>query len=204
MDSKADVFLWKRLKSGDKGALESIYNTHIEALLQYGMRFSNNQQLVEDAIQDLFIYIWNRREGLSDTDSIIRYLLVSLKRNLFKKLKVAGKTVDAEPEHHSFAAELSIEDVLISEERDSERSQLLAQAFQQLSAKQKEAIYLRFYQKMEYDAICEILDINYQSVRNLISRSLQKLRDHMPLAIVLSILYFFTKILSTKPEWPAY
>lgn len=202
MDSKADIFLWRRLKSGDKGALESIYSTHVSALIQYGKRYSSNEQLVEDAIQDLFLYIWNSREKLGDTDSILKYLLVSLKRSLFKKMKAASKTADAEPEHHAFEAELSMEDMLIAEEGGVERSAQLKQAFEQLSAKQKEAIYLKFYQQMDYEDICEVMDINYQSVRNLISRSLQRLRKYMPLLIVLSLLFskFFQKILSTNHD----
>jgi len=30
---------------------------------------------------------------------------------------------------------------------------------------------------MEYDEICQIMDINYQSAYNLLQRSLQKVRD---------------------------
>ncbi|NNE30084.1 MAG: sigma-70 family RNA polymerase sigma factor [Saprospiraceae bacterium] len=200
MTDSGDIFLWRRLKTGDKKALEQIYSTHVDALIQYGRRFCSNEQLVEDAIQDLFIYVWSNKEKLGDTDSIIRYLLISLKRALFKKMKEAGKIADAEPEHHSFEASLSMEDMIIEEEGFEEQSTKLKQAFEALSAKQKEAIYLRFYQKLDYEAICEIMEINYQSVRNLISRALSRMRGHMNVLFwwILLLGEIFAKILSTK------
>lgn len=46
-----------------------------------------------------------------------------------------------------------------------------------LTPRQREIIYYRFIEEMEYDEICQIMDINYQSAYNLLQRSLQKVRD---------------------------
>ena len=56
-----------------------------------------------------------------------------------------------------------------------------------LTERQKEIIYLRFVHDMSFDDISQIMDINTQSARNLISRSLQKLRDNISNA---SIVFF--------------
>lgn len=53
----------------------------------------------------------------------------------------------------------------------------LQKAIEQLSSRQKEAIYLRFIRDLSYEEIGEVLGINYQSSKNLISRTLVKLRD---------------------------
>ena len=46
-----------------------------------------------------------------------------------------------------------------------------------LTERQKEIVYLRFIHDMTIDEIAQIMDMNTQSARNLISRSLQKLRE---------------------------
>ena len=79
-----DLDIWRNLKRGDKRALESIYREHASALLKYGRKFVADGQLVEDCLQDLFIDIWQKRQNLSDTDSIKKYLLVSLRRLIIR------------------------------------------------------------------------------------------------------------------------
>ena len=46
-----------------------------------------------------------------------------------------------------------------------------------LTPRQREIIYYRFIEEMEYDEICQIMDINYQSAYNLLQRSLQKSKE---------------------------
>ena len=50
-----DLQLWQRLKAGEKNALAQIYEDHAAKLLKYGYKFSDNEQLVEDCLQDLFV-----------------------------------------------------------------------------------------------------------------------------------------------------
>ena len=45
-------------------------------------------------------------------------------------------------------------------------------AFEKLSPRQKEIIYLKFYHNLSYEAVSEIMDINYQAARNLLSQAI--------------------------------
>ena len=172
----SDQKLWRRLKSGDSRALENIYRQHVHALIDYGSRFTPDTPLVEDAIQDLFIEIWKNKKTVGDTDSIIRYLLVSLRRKLFRMLKKKSRvSTDEIP----FQLDATIESDWIKTEMQIERNEKLRLALEQLSKKQKEAIYLKYEMDMSYEEICQVLDINYQSVRNLVSRGIKSIRNHM-------------------------
>lgn len=181
--------LWEKFKSGDQQALESIYQSHIASLLQYGKRFVSNDQQLEDAVHDLFLQLWTRRENLGSTDSIIGYLLLSLKRSLFKiakaNLKVVGDDVVQEQD---FNCELTIEELIIQGESAKEKSSQLKMAFSRLSAKQKEALYLKYYQNLDYEAIAAIMQINYQSVRNLVSKGIIRLREAMIAMVILLLI----------------
>ena len=75
-----DQATWDKFKDGDHSVFKKIYEDHIEALLQYGMRFSLESARVEDEIHNLFVYLWQHRGNLGTTDNIRCYLLVALSR----------------------------------------------------------------------------------------------------------------------------
>lgn len=46
-----------------------------------------------------------------------------------------------------------------------------------LTPRQKEVLYYRYMKNLTYDEIGEIMQMNYQSILNLIQRSIKKLRE---------------------------
>ena len=186
-----DLELWQELKQGSKKALESIYAEHASALLKYGAKFSLDEQLVEDCVHDLFIELWKNREGIGQTDSIRKYLLVALRRKIIREVGRSSKHISGEePQEYQFEATLSIDQNLITAEIEQARQQQLKAALNALSSRQKEIIYLKYFNGMDNQSISEILDINYQSVRNLLSRTLKALKTHFEAWWIL-ICYFF-------------
>ena len=183
----SDKILWNNLKNGDSKALEQIYRTYFSELYNYGKRFSKDENNIEDCIQELFVELWNRREKLSETNAIKPYLLVSLKRKIFHSVKKIRKSTDTELEESYFDAELSIDQILINSETDNEQKNKLKHAFSQLSDRQKEILYLKYYSEMDYDEITKIMDLNYQSARNLVSRAIAKLSKHISLTLLIMI-----------------
>ncbi len=182
----SDLLLWKKLKDGDKTALERIYSTHIAGLLKYGRKFSRNDSVIEDCVQDLFVELWKNREGLGMTDSIQRYLMVALRRKVIRQLGRSKKWVsDKEPTELDFDAEISIDHKLIELEISAERAVQVKEAMENLSKRQKEVIYLKYISGLDYEDIGEIMDINYQSARNLVSNALRALKKHLLPGIII-------------------
>ncbi|WP_230372019.1 RNA polymerase sigma factor, partial [Bacteroides thetaiotaomicron] len=54
---------------------------------------------------------------------------------------------------------------------------LVKRLLDQLSPRQREALTLYYIEEKKYEDICEIMNMNYQSVRNLMHRGLTKLRS---------------------------
>jgi RNA polymerase sigma-70 factor (ECF subfamily) len=172
-----DAQLWQQLRSGQKSALEHIYRREVDALYRYGRRLTENVPLVEDAIQELFIELWKRRESLGATDAIRPYLLVSLRRKIVRlSQKRDQQTLSWEEEQPPEAETDDVESQLIAEEQSAETQQRLQQALQQLSSRQQEILYLKYFQGLDYKDIAEAIGINYQSVRNTASAGLKALR----------------------------
>ena len=73
----------------------------------------------------------------------------------------------------------SIEIQLIKKETEEELQKRIIIAIKKLSIKQQEIIYLRFYNDLSYQEIAVLFDINLQTVRNLMSRSINSLKEDL-------------------------
>ncbi len=187
-----DLLLWRRLREGDQRALKEVYDLYAGSLANYAKKFTHNTEVIEDSIHDLFVSIWQKKENLSDTDSIIKYLCVSLRRDLIRKVsKSLNVTSFDYSEKSDVDFSLTIEDLLIQHETDNAKQEKLRNAFGELSSRQREAIFLKYYEEMSYEQICEVMDINYQSVRNLISKGIIELKK-----VIGFISLFFSMFLS--------
>lgn len=170
--------LWKAFKKGNKQAFSVIYQQNVKVLYHYGRKIINNKDLVEDCIQDLFYELWERRDRLSDTDSIKYYLLKSLRIKLLKEIEKNHKFLEDQriAEYAGFQRVSSYEEELVEEQFQEERKENLSHVLNGLPARQKEAVFLRYYGDLNFEEIASIMSINHQSVHNLIYRAIKILR----------------------------
>lgn len=179
VENKEDErLIWSRFLKGDNQVLSLIYLQHSNALFDYGCRFTVDKDMVKDCIQEVFCSLIRTRSNLGETDNIRLYLLKSLKRKIIRELKnVNSQSSLITDQDYVFDLRVaeSIDDQLY--ELDEEKKQLLSEAMQSLTDRQKEAIYLRFNRGLEYEEISFLLNLNYQSSRALIHRAIEKLRE---------------------------
>jgi len=175
-----DSQLWDDMLKGNKKSLEIIYRMHIHVLYDYGRKFSNDTGLVEDCIQNIFIDIWNKREKLGRTNHIKSYLMLALKRRIFRsQSKLKKINLIESNDNLNFDLTLSKEDMIIQLENEIELHAKLKIALDKLSKKHKEILYLKYQQNLDNKAIAKLLDINYQSVRNSLHRAINRLKNNM-------------------------
>lgn len=181
--------LWQSFKKGDKAAFEWIFTTYKHTLYSYGMTVFSDENLVRDCIQELFIEIWTRRESLADVQSIKFYLIKSL-RNLLVNQITRSKKQRTELQFDPFGESQahSIEQELIAEQARQEQADSLAKYIEKLPRRQKELIYLRFYQQLSYEEIMAVTALSYKSVRNHVCLAIQALRKELCRHAVISLL----------------
>jgi RNA polymerase sigma factor (sigma-70 family) len=177
---KSDTVLWNDFIKGDEDAFRVIYSSHVQALYKYGSNFTHDEAMIKDCIHDVFIDLSKYRSGLGTTNNIKLYLFKSLKHkvvNALGEMKIFG-SVDQEklPFHYS----VSVEDELIDNEFDQQRYKQLEKALSSLTPRQREAIYLKFVSDLSYEELSKVMQLNYQSARNLVFRGLEKLRESFP------------------------
>lgn len=182
--TNSDYFLWERFKNQDKNALSEIYKSNYAVLFDYGWRIIKDEDLVRESIQELFYYLISNLNSLGTTDNIRFYLMASLRRRIFTKLKGDKQMlVSTNDMSYQFDLEPSIEESMINNEISEERKIELERNIKKLPSREKEAIYLKFYKNMNYDEITKIMGINYDSARKLVYRAIKSLRELLDIKI---------------------
>ena len=180
---------WETLKAGNIHSLQELYNLHIGGLYAYGMVLCQDTDRVKDSIHDLFLNIWNNRQGFSIPASGKAYLMVSLRRKIFDRgSKRDQLTVSLDDSGMDQELDSDAEEQWIQSEEESESRLKLGKAMAQLSDRQKEIIHMKYFQQMEYEEIARIMDLNYQSARNLVNRALLVLRKEMITLVLILLL----------------
>ena len=175
--------VWRHFRSGDPGALGVIFNEHYDSLYFYGKKLIQDDDLVKDCVQNLFLKIWMTRHKLMAVESVRPYLLKSLRRHIADQVIARNRKTAMQVDFHGdFAITFSHEDFLVAMQASSEQRESLLRSLNSLPARQREAIFLKFYEDLEYARIAEVMTLNVQSVRNLIHQSLKTIKEQMNLS----------------------
>lgn len=177
-----DLKYWESIIKGDETAYAKLYEQYFKLLYNYGRKICTDKSRVEDAIHDLFVDLWRYRKNLSITTSVRFYLYRSLRRRLVKS---DSKVIWANSDEN-FAMEDALHLITQSKEHDIIETEIhdqqvhrLKKLLNDLSPRQYEALVLYFYDDFSYDDIATLMDLNPQSVRNLVQRGLMQMRQYI-------------------------
>lgn len=175
-----DEELWLQLKQGNRDAFAELFRRYYMRLYEYGIHLvSHKEELLKDTIQDLFADLWEKRKKLAEVQYVKTYLFKSFRRNLLRTLKKRRNILllfdHTNIQPNSFS--LSTQDLMIAAEMKQEIELKVNEALQGLTVSQKEIIYLKFKDNLDYEEIEEITNLKYQSIRNSVHRALKSLRN---------------------------
>lgn len=175
LSNESDVLL--RIQQGDETALATLMRSYYKDLFSYAARFTDDRSLIKDCVQEVFISLWQRRETAAKIFSPRYYLLRATKNRVLKalyksnNLSLANLATDFDSYY-----EFSVEQVIIERQGNEELASRLKTLMAQLTRKQKEIIYLKYYQYLDHRQIAELMNLNQQSVYNLLHEAIRKLR----------------------------
>lgn len=185
MKDLSDQVLWNALKKGDMNAFSTLFKKFYPLLHNYGMKIShNNVALTEDCLQDFFLYIYDHRENLASLDHLKPYLYSSFRRSIIKAINKSSKTVLYDDQIATNIG-FSKEELMIKQEIDGLKEVKIIEFLNELPSRQKEVLYLKYYSGLNITEISNIMEINYQSVVNMIHKSIKKLRQNTSLKLLL-------------------
>lgn len=180
---------------GDELAYAEIYRLYVKDLYALGLWFGIQKEIIEDAIQDVFIEIYTRREKLEKITNLKLYIITAFRNRLFLLVK-KNSPFFTENEIESDLKEHDHLEYLIEQEHIEDEQRKLSFLLSKLNDNQREAIYYRFVEGLSCEEVAYIMNINYQSAKNLLHRAIKKMRSielftpTMLIVIFLQLIYF--------------
>lgn len=172
--------LWQDFLTGDVKAFERLMSGNFRLLFNYGSKFSKDREFIKDSIQDLFLVLWEKKENLDPDAAVKPYLMASLRRLMHRQVSsrawVGGEALQEEGDY--FDIEFSVEEEYIEHEATAVRTRQLQKLLNALPRRQKEVVYLRFFQELSREQISEVMAVSPQTVSNLLQIAIRHLKAH--------------------------
>jgi RNA polymerase sigma factor (sigma-70 family) len=154
-----------------------LYDSQIDNLFAFGTRFTADRELIKDCIQDVFIKLFTKRDYLDSVTNIQSYLFISLRNRINDEFRKNSHNIECDLNDNNVKDIIDSDADLELQELQSQRIGNMKKYVKFLSPRQQQIIQLYYIEQRKYEDICEVMGINYQSVRNLMHRSLSRLRS---------------------------
>jgi RNA polymerase sigma factor (sigma-70 family) len=173
-----DEAYWQALRMGEKSALEALATRHYRPLFHYCTRFTANHALIEDCLQDLFLEIWEKRQTLTAVTTVKAYLFTAIRHNILHRNRRDQFFTTFDESDESADPVFNPENQYLANENEQVQNDLLKQSLDRLPRRQREAIYLRYYEELTYEEIASVMGLNRQVVANYLQHALLTLRKY--------------------------
>lgn len=199
MDNSQHIELLSRKisQNSDQQAFKELYLVYFDRLYKFAFSILHSSEFAEEAVNDVFLNIWQRRSSLKNIESLKNYLFISTKNTSFNYLSKFRKERNT-----------TLDDVLVRFEIDeltpetafftAEIRKEIEQAINQLPPKTKLVFQMAKVEGLKYKEIAQILDISVNTIDNHIATAIKKLcvtlKNISPEEINLILLQLFTKL----------
>lgn len=184
---------WDKIQQGDEDAFRQLYDQYADLLYGYGMKIAGDDTVVTEAIQSLFVYIFEKRETCAAPQSIPAYLCVSLRHMIVNELKRESsgtfKSLDeVDTNEYRFDLEVDIETAIIRSELEKEQLEALQKELNGLTKQQREVLYLKYYKKMSPEEIAQVMGLTPRTVYNTTHMAITRLRERLGTSLLLAVM----------------
>lgn len=166
--------LVKALKEGNQLAFSIVYKTYAAQTFSLAFKYLLNKELAEDAVQNLFLKLWLKKEEIDETKPINRNLFTMLKNDLLNTLRDSKKNIYLLEDCLSMVLEL--EDNSQNENLKQEQMNIIQQALEQLSPQRRKVFEMKVSGKYSNQEIADKLNLSINTIKFQYSQSLKQIR----------------------------
>lgn len=145
-------------------------------LFNFARLLLNDKTEAEDAVQEIFIKLWNLRLSLDEYHSLEAFAMKVTRNWCLDRIK-AKKPVYIDNYTGSYNQYADRENPLTLLE-NSDQLQSVQRIMKELSEQQQTVIQLRDVEEMEFEEIAEIMDMNINAVRVNLSRARTRIKEY--------------------------
>ncbi|MGD8568413.1 MAG: RNA polymerase sigma factor [Gammaproteobacteria bacterium] len=170
-----DSQLMLAVAGGDKAAFTEIVTRHLNAMIQFAMRYVGHRADAEDAAQEAFIRMWNKAASWEPQGFSVRSWMYRITYNLcIDELRKRRPVTPIENEAMLPADDPSGEPD--NELGQAQQQQAVSAALNQLPERQRTAIALCVYHGMSNRDAASVMDVSVEALESLLSRGRRTLK----------------------------
>ena len=168
-----DNRLLKRLRRGDKDALQRIYEKYRDDLFTVAMSLLHNIHASEDCLQEVFLTIADVKKNANIRRNLKGYLVSCIANRARNQQRKASVKSNCPAEHLSG---LEILNDPAQQLVDREQFYRLLEALTQLPDRQREAFVLHVQGGMKFRQIAKLQNVSIKTVQSRYRYGIEKLR----------------------------
>jgi len=188
------ISLLNGLQRGEELAFALLYNQYADLLYSYGTGLGFAKEDIEDSIQEIFCNLYLNHSKINEINNLKFYLLRALKNRLLNVSQASRTQNFIDMENVDFYTEVTVLDDLIDAEDRTAIQKKIQSYLDELTGRQREAIYLRYIEDLDYEEIAELMNMTVPSVRNLVFKAIKQLRNSKIPSLMWPILFSIVKI----------
>src|ERR1700743_1862876 len=138
---------WLLALEGDTHAFQSIHGELFRGLYDYALKLLQDGDLAGDAVQELFVKIWVKRNTIGPLQKVKPYFFTALRRqilNQLRNLRLRELRVGGLPRPD---IDFSPEEIVVRKEDYATLQGKIAALLNELPKRQKEVIYLHYFEE---------------------------------------------------------
>ena len=174
-DRAPDAVLLARLAADDASALDTLLARYWQPLTLFIARLTGSVEAAEDAVQEAFCRLWERRRSWRGEGSVngllfrlARNSAISAHRREDAEARAASVVGEAMPPHHE-----------IAEMPNDQLRAALERAIAELAPRRREVFLLRVVHDLSYKEIADVMGTSTQTVANQLSTAVRELRSRL-------------------------
>jgi len=176
-----DYELLQRLAVGDEYAFAALFAQYHDALVAFAYKRLHDEEDARDAVQDVFIRVWNNRTALRSETNLSSYLYRAVFNsvlNVFKQRAIRTEHLQSFREILPHAIEGTDHGI-----REQDMAAIITMEVAALPPKMREAFELRWRDGLSNREIAARMGLSEQTVETHMKRTLRVLRQRLTVAV---------------------
>jgi RNA polymerase sigma-70 factor (family 1) len=173
-EARSDDRLLDRLRDGDPDAFDDVVREQFAPLVRFANGYVRQLALAEDLVQDVFVWLWERRATLAPRETLTSYLYGAVRHRALDALRrsTTEARVRERMGEHLDSETTSVLDVM----SHSDDRSVLWRAVAALSERRRAALRLRYALGLSHAEVAEVLGVSPKAAKELVLRTLDALR----------------------------
>jgi RNA polymerase sigma factor (sigma-70 family) len=185
-----NILLWNGVREDGQDALVNLYEQLYFSLVSYGIRICGDVEITKDAINDMFLEIWDQRHKLPEVSNVKSYLFTYLRRKIFAGIRQTKKSSEAADAFADTSAhhELSYEECIVAIQTSEEVKQKIKRAMATLTPRQKELVQLRYFDGLSMEEVGKRVGITTKTAYNTLGAALKNMSVELMVVLLIRLL----------------